>query len=424
MNRINTDQIFEEWGKNKARFIQKLGGLIYESPEVVTFELDSDNKNRNVDQFLSWVYHEYGENMYAFFKDNYDAILNNKLEREYEGYPSGMKLSKVLMQKFGSNAEEVRQKLSMLIQSNKICGKLCISVHPLDYLSASENNHGWRSCHALDGEYRAGNVSYMMDTCTIIVYLKSADKEVKLPRFPEDVPWNDKKWRCYFYFDPINLIVYAGRQYPFHSDTALDLCSDLFYKFKYFDPDWDGRYVYDIDTKFRPYGIRGVTEINGMKFNFDETKVIVGNESDRAVVPLKRFVETDPDAMCYNDLLLNHSYAPRIMTYSTYCWLPRHVSTKMVVGKGFNCVCCGERLPSDSDSFCCSNCEEEEEYVFVCRDCGDVFHDINYLTFNPAVGGYQCNACFQKWMEKNRPLCSNEDIRRAETEPIVEGLSF
>ena len=28
-----------------------------------------------------------------------------------------------------------------------------------DYLSLSENAFNWRSCHALDGEYRAGNLS-------------------------------------------------------------------------------------------------------------------------------------------------------------------------------------------------------------------------------------------------------------------------
>ena len=40
-------------------------------------------------------------------------------------------------------------------------GYLYLSIHPLDYLSISETNHGWRSCHALDGEYRNGNLSYL-----------------------------------------------------------------------------------------------------------------------------------------------------------------------------------------------------------------------------------------------------------------------
>ena len=375
-----------------------MGGLIYETPETISFELDEVSKYAKVEQFMAWVYHEVGEEMYQFFLDNHDAILSNKLDHEYEGFPTGMKLSKVLMQKFGTDAEEVRQKLSMLIQSNKICGKLCISVHPLDYLSASENNHGWRSCHALDGEYRAGNTSYMMDYHTIIVYLKSEDKEVRLPRFPADVPWNDKKWRCYFYFDPENQLIYAGRQYPFHSDTALTLCSELFRKFNFFDPDWDGRYVYDADYAFKPYGIRGTTNINGMNFNFEHTKLIVGNDMERAVVPITKFVDTDPDAMCYNDLVLNHSYAPRVMTYSALGYIPRRATERMIIGKGFKCVCCGEANPSDSDSFICQDCEEkQDEDRYECISCGVVGYDQEDFVFNVRLGGYQCRDCDRRW---------------------------
>lgn len=377
-----------------------MGGLIYETPETISFELDEVSKNAKVEQFMAWVYHEVGEEMYQFFLDNHDAILSNKLDHEYEGFPTGMKLSKVLMQKFGTDAEEVRQKLSMLIQSNKVCGKLCVSVHPLDYLSASENNHGWRSCHALDGEYRAGNISYMMDYHTIIVYLKSEDKEVRLPRFPADVPWNDKKWRCYFYFDPENQLIYAGRQYPFHSDTALTLCSELFRKFNFFDPDWNDYYVYDVDYSFKPYGIRGVTNINGMDFNFEHTKLIVGNDMERAVVPITKFVDTDPDAMCYNDLVLNHSYAPRVMTYSALGYIPRRATERMIIGKGFNCVCCGKAAPSDSDSFICQTCEEkQDEEVYECVSCGINGYNQEDFIFNIRLGGHQCRACNMRWYE-------------------------
>ena len=125
-------------------------------PEPITFELDADSKKQKVDEFIEWVGREYGDDMYSFFRDNYDGILENKLTQPYDHFPRGMKLSKVLMQEFGLDAETVRQHLSMLIQSNKVSGKLCLSIHPLDYLSASENNHSWRSCHAMDREYREG----------------------------------------------------------------------------------------------------------------------------------------------------------------------------------------------------------------------------------------------------------------------------
>ena len=84
----------------------------------------------------------------------------------------------------------------MILQEDKIEGTLCFSVHPLDFLSSSENTYNWRSCHSLDGEFCAGNLSYMADSATMICYLKS-DKEEILPRFPEDIPWNNKKWRVF-----------------------------------------------------------------------------------------------------------------------------------------------------------------------------------------------------------------------------------
>ena len=108
-----------------------------------------------------------------------------------------------------------------MIQENSITGTLCFSVHPLDYLSISENTYNWASCHSLDGDYRAGNLSYMLDSSTIVCYLRGANN-VKLPLFPDDVPWNSKKWRVLLFFSDKQDIIFAGRQYPFTSNNGLD----------------------------------------------------------------------------------------------------------------------------------------------------------------------------------------------------------
>lgn len=388
LREIHTDLLFNQWQEAKSRFIQMMGGMIYELDMPVTFELDTSAKEQKLNEFLDWVCREYGEDMWSFFKENYDGILENKLKEPWGDFPRGMKLSKVLMKVFGLDAEDVRQKLSMLIQSNKVTGKLCMSVHPLDFLSASETNHGWRSCHALDGEYRSGNISYMVDKCTVMMYLKSDAPDVKLPRFPADVPWNDKKWRCYFYLDSVNRTIYAARQYPFHSDAALDLANKLFRSFHYFDPDfwdeWANRiqrgYFYGVPfhgdetvnefippTKFIHMGIRGMTKINGEEFMFDDTKVIAHGRNGLMVVPMKKFIDTDHDAFCFNDVTSSHTYAPYIMRYDPergpYMPDPRAGMPKLIVGKGFNCLCCERTLPSDSD-------------VMFCRDCLDgEYHD-------------------------------------------------
>lgn len=381
---LQTDHIFSEWAKNKAWFFDTVGDLIYEVPETVTFELDESSRKQKVDEFIEWIGSEYNDDMYTFFKDNYEGILENKLKEPWGDFPRGMKLSKVLMQEFGISAEDVRQRLSMLIQSNKVSGKLCLSIHPLDYLSASENNHSWRSCHALDGEYRVGNVSYMMDNCTIMVYLKSIHEDVKLPNFPTEVPWNDKKWRCYLYVDRENHTVYAGRQYPFFSKEALNQIELLFYKMDYFlsqeeknnilhavnNSFWFGncltwdeyKKAYEYTSiKFHHWGIRGATKINEEEYYFDSTKIVVGQGSACKIVPLKNYVETDHDACCFNDLLQSHTYAPWIMRYQDPIdYMPSlERDKKLHVGAGVKCICCGDYLTADSDIFICEYCRDE-----------------------------------------------------------------
>lgn len=353
-----------------------MGGTTYELDMPVTFELDTHAKEQKLNEFLDWVCREYGQEMWAFFKDNYDGILENKLIVPWGDFPKGMKLSKVLMKEFGLDAEDVRQKLSMLIQSNKVTGKFCLSVHPLDYLSASENNHGWRSCHALDGEYRGGNVSYMVDKVTIMAYLKSTTPDTKLPRFPADVPWNDKKWRCYFFVDTTNKLIYAGRQYPFHSDTALEIAAQLFAKMYFFDLEFQkywcahqreaDRWGYTREESpcIKPFihrCLKADTEINGVHWDFGQTKIITGTPGeDLRVVPLKNFIETHRDALCYNDLLDSHTYAPYVCSYESdgSIYIPYRPTGKMVVGAPFKCLCCNTRLQGDSDTFFCYDCKE------------------------------------------------------------------
>lgn len=372
--------------------------MTYELSTPVTFDLDDDGRDQKVQQFIDWVYRSYGENMYNFFIENADAILENKLQRPWGDFPAGMKLSRVLMQEFGANAEEVRQKLSMLIQSNKVTGKLVISVHPLDFLSASENNHGWRSCHSLDGEYRSGNMSYMCDNCTFIAYLKSDSDDVKLPRFPEDVPWNDKKWRCYFFMDWVNNLCYAGRQYPFHTDRGLELVAEMLHDLKYFvdSPDYVycGFGIKEIaHHKFHHWGIKGETDINGEKYFFNQTKVVCGYD-DTKVVPLNLYINTHKEAMCFNDLLDSHTYSPYIMKYKGEEYMPKNVDHKLTIGAPTPCICCGKNNAANSDVFVCAKCAAKYNIGdnWHCSGCGDILNggDICYIYEDEVY----CETCF------------------------------
>lgn len=384
--------------------MDRMNGMSFELDTPVTFDLDDKSRDEKVQQFIDWVYQEYGEDMYQFFMDNHDAILENKLQHPWGDFPAGMKLSKVLMRQFGTNAEAVRQKLSMLIQSNKVTGKLVLSVHPLDFLSASENNHGWRSCHALDGEYRSGNLSYMLDNCTIMAYLKSDAPDTKLPRFPVDVPWNDKKWRCYFFFDWDADLCYAGRQYPFHTDRGLELVEQVMRHLKYFidNPDREWTFFGQGDVcahRFHHWCLKGETKINDETYFFGHTKVIVGYEDSTKVVPLNKYVGTDREAMCFNDLVDSHTYAPYVMHYKGGDYFPDLGTHKMNIGAPTYCACCGERIVGNSDMFICHHCQHEYQIgnEICCVNCGCIIPADEGVELD---GQYWCNDCFEEhWIE-------------------------
>lgn len=356
--------------------------------------------------------------MYEFFKCNYDGILENKLLQPYGEFPRGMRLSKVLMKEFGLDAEDVRQKLSMLIQSNKVTGTLCISIHPLDYLSASENNHGWRSCHALDGEYRAGNISYMLDNCTIIAYLRSNGDPVNLPRFPRDVKWNDKKWRVYLHVDRVNKIIYAGRQYPFHTDRGLELIADMIRNLWWF-MEADERQAavehanrvshrneWDEETykqhfisyhRFHHWGLKGPVVINDEPMDFCDTKFIVSGDrwgDGVKIVPGKNYIHNKDEALNFNDVIQSHTYSPWILSYSEEFrndYLPPAVNTPLLVGEGVPCICCGERAAHDSDTLLCSRCHDQDVEYMCCEICGDEYPS-DALEYVPGHG-YVCPDC-------------------------------
>ena len=157
-------------------------------------------------EFCQYVENQYNnKDLNDFIYLNTDGFYENKTKQDfiYNGkkIPKGMKILKALKYfDLPKNAmNDIQSKASQLIQANSITGSLCFSVHPLDYLSISENTYNWASCHSLDGDYRAGNLSYMLDSSTIVCYLRGANN-VKLPLFPDDVPWNSKKWRVLLFF--------------------------------------------------------------------------------------------------------------------------------------------------------------------------------------------------------------------------------
>ena len=169
----------------------------------------------------------------------------------------------------------------------------------MDYLSSSENNYNWRSCHSLDGEYRAGNLSYMLDSSTIVVYLSPKEKAI-LPNFPDNVPWNSKKWRVLFFLSNDWNMLFAGRQYPFTSKNGINIALNYFSKI------FDTTY-YDCWEDYRI----GSVDLNNNSLSLFGDYIPVG----RKLIALNQLI-TDAktqeygELFHYNDLLYSTVYKP------------------------------------------------------------------------------------------------------------------
>lgn len=443
---INVDSLITEWLKNKESFINMLGGkLIYEFPVEIQFTLSEAAKRARIEEFASVVCDVYQNYDLSYFLiKTQDDFYTNKLSHKYtcpygKTIPEGTKIIKAFKE-FETDTETLRMlqdAASILIQENKVKGKLCFSVHPLDFLSLSENTYHWHSCHHLQGDYRAGNLSYMADNTSIICYLKG-EENVKLPSFPEEVLWNSKKWRTLVFIHPQNKYMFAGRQYPFFSEYGLDYIlqglktiDPCFNHFSDWRNDWDIKNPEIVTIRKRTIQIHDTV--------FKDTDLIVDNDEN----------------MAYNDLLKSSVYkapyisinelasfddgdnsitigAPAIcihcgqehIEYSNFmmcteCDLKYGVEFNDTVGF---CAGCGRRImlndSYDIDGFdnFCQDCYEA--YCFVCGRCGCVeFNDDKHWSKSRSM--YICSNCYEEIIYEEEEI--EEEYESEEIENGSEG---
>ena len=388
------DKLLEDWLKAKTPLMNKFfnGGVSYRSEEKITFELNDESKSERYDCFIEYVGNLIGWNdKFIRYLQSLDTeeFYQNSLFRDYI-MPDNKKIQKgtkiVKSFKYFISDEkllhDIQSKASEIIQENKVEGYLTFSVHPLDFLSSSENCFNWRSCHSLDGEYRAGNLSYMCDSSTIICYLQTGE-DVKLPNFPENVPWNNKKWRMLLHFNTDFDIVFAGRQYPFTSPGALEKIREVMLSLLFTQPDpylpyytfskpkwshWHNDYLSDFQ-----YKEHGEDDASGI----ENDKYIVIN---RGVWNINKIVKDADNSRHFNDIIRSSCYTQPYYMFEK-CWYPHH-DIKFKIGSEVTCLYCGEHTIDSYDTMMCPNCEcahgnsDSEEYC-TCDCCGARFYEGN-----------------------------------------------
>lgn len=111
---------------------------------------------------------------------------------------------------------------SRYLNDKRLEGEVCISIHPLDYMTMSQNNCDWTSCMNWPegGCYRGGTIEMMNSPMVIVAYLKSKrdplmmnlgwDQEARDRKWME---WNSKKWRTLICVNPNGIFSVKG--YPY-----------------------------------------------------------------------------------------------------------------------------------------------------------------------------------------------------------------
>lgn len=165
----------------------------------------------NVDTFI--------DNKLQYWPEEYKKItlkVGKEGENSIDLFPSSkvMKvLSKVADMLGIEGFEEFRIAHSQILNQKYIKGDCSISIHPLDYMTMSDNECGWDSCMSWRnfGGYRQGTVEMMNSPYVIVAYIKS-----KTPFSIWGGEWNNKKLRCLFIVDE-NLICKV-KSYPYQNE--------------------------------------------------------------------------------------------------------------------------------------------------------------------------------------------------------------
>lgn len=115
--------------------------------------------------------------------------------------------------------EDFRVAHSMVLNQKTLKGQMCLSIHPLDYMTMSDNNCDWTSCMSWqdNGCYRQGTVEMMNSSCVVVAYLRSSEDMW----MPGNTTWNSKKWRQLFIVTPE--IITNVKAYPYANDSLTDI---------------------------------------------------------------------------------------------------------------------------------------------------------------------------------------------------------
>ena len=417
--------ILREWDANKGYLYNMLGNQFQISKDI-EFEADFDELYEKVSKscFDAYASEVAGKHSYAFYEEWFDRFVcstahqyesklydvrnqlaymldtTNLVKNVWNGpsfsvynpqnpekpirVSTGSKLTKMI----GKIAfaygipyfEDFRIRHSQALNQKKLKGRLTLSIHPLDYMTMSDNECDWSSCMSWkeDGCYRQGTVEMMNSPMVLVAYLESANNPMAIPLSDGKVEyWNSKKWRELFIVN--DNIICEVKSYPYRNKyitgEVLNWLKELDNKMR--SEYWINQMIREVEnTKYKDYWSE--------KYCAFDT---YGEPAGSKYVIEHQIVVKPYTTLMYNDFSTGHlGYFPR--------YVENRLDTKIEFcysGKS-ECMICGaagEKFTWDSEGdTICLDCSGYSR----CDVCDDRIYDGDSYIVD---GNILCESCYE-----------------------------
>lgn len=249
-----------------------------------------------------------------------------------------------------ADIEQLRLAHSQALNKKKVSGKLVLSIHPLDYMTMSDNAYSWNSCMSWknNGCYHAGTLEMLNSPSVIVAYLEGSN-----PYYPvyDSRTWSNKKWRELFILDHDFITGIKGYPYENRSleeiilNKLADAAEKIFPKYE--------RSIHYLTPE-------GEMVIDSSEYSFS-TNLMYNDFENNGEEPIIYSTEINFENFC-------NSY----YSYS---------------GEAY-CTVCGQILRSEEETLC-DKCGHS---IFCCR-CGEVINEDEAFYIE---GEYYCQDCAEE----------------------------
>lgn len=396
---LDATNLICQWREAKKPFISLFGDTMIRTKEKVKVQLTEEQQSRRFRDFMEALSDNdiLTDELESFLYINKEGFFENKVILPFpsKNIQTGARISKSL-RKFIADEETIRwtqDTASKFIQESKIEGYLYLSVDPRDFLTLSENNENWWSCHSLDGDYRAGNLSYMVDKTTIVAYLANNRKE-HLKCLPEGMEWKSKKWRMLLHTD-LEKVIYCNRNYPFYSEALETIAYKMLSNF--------------IPGNFVSPSIFGLTKEREL---FLHNQLTIGGRVFDTID-----IIDESNYLGYCDIIHSRLYSPRIAVKAKRILkMPLRYDSKqeeeeefkdvfgIKIGEKPVCPDCGKGHLERHNSFLCTECianrDADEDFYFACGSCGRRLYGENDIYYYKEE--CLCKACYKTAIKEEK----------------------